>query len=153
MNLELLLAGTSHQQWVTRQAIVLDWKEGPRSGVCALSQPRGEFFFHLFAEPKEGDLLPTRLFAVSELPAGAVAQIENLLHVFGHAAGPLWVPVWNFADEGMRREVEGRLDAVLVAARPTAMLIATVDWLHFEGCWNADLKPPLRSLASCPRKP
>ena len=71
------------------EAIVLDWKEGPRSGVCALSKPRGEFFFHLFAEPLEGDFLPTRLFAVSELPGGAVAQIERLLHALGHAAGPL----------------------------------------------------------------
>ena len=146
INLEAILVGTVLRKWVTRQAIVLDWKDGPRSGVCALAHPRCEFFFHLFAEPLEADLLPTQLFAISELPAGGVAQIERLFHAIGHAAGPLWVPVWNFPDEGVRCEVEGRLDAILVAARPTAVLVATVDWLHFDGCWNADLKPSLRGL-------
>lgn len=151
MNLEATLAATGPRHWRTRQAIVLDWTGGPRTGVCALTWPRCEFFFHLFAEPLEADLLAIRLFAVSELPAGGVAQIEALLHPLGRPVGPLWVPVWKFPDDATRREVEGRLDGLLVAARPTALLIATVDWLHFDGCWNADTLPSLRRLS--PRKP
>jgi hypothetical protein len=152
MNLEQILAGAVPRQWVTRQAIILDWNAGPRTGVCALSQPRCEFFFHLFAEPLEGDLLAIRLFAVSELRAGVVAQIEALLYTLGRPVGPLWVPVWKFSDESMRREIEGCLDALLVAARPTALLAATGDWLHFDGCWNADRIRSVQSRSPA-RKP
>ena len=152
MNLEHILSGAAPRQWVTRQAIVLDWNEGPHAGVCALAQPRCEFFFHLFAEPLDSDLLAIRLFAVSELRSGVVAQIEALLHTLGRPVGPLWVPVWKFPDETMRREVEGRLDALLVAARPTALLAATVDWLHFDGCWNADMLPSIRRPSASMRQ-
>jgi hypothetical protein len=139
MNLERTLAATAPKQWATRQAIVLDWDVGPRYGVCALDQPRCDFFFRLHAEPAEMDLLAIRLFAVSELPVGAVSHIQSLLRDLGHPVGPLWVPTWTFADSQARQEVEGRLDALLITARPTALLVATVDWLHFDGCWNADL--------------
>ena len=151
-SLEHLLAAIAPRQWLTRQAIVLDWNNGPRSGVCALAQPRCEFFFHLFAEPLDSDLLAIRLFAISELRSGVVAQIEALLQPLGRPVGPLWVPVWKFADTTLRREVEGRLDALLVAARPTALLAATVDWLHFDGCWNADLLPSIRRPAPSVRQ-
>jgi hypothetical protein len=144
MNLEHLLAGVAPRQWVTRQAIVLDWTAGPRTGVCALAHPRCELFFRLFAEPLEGDLLAVRLFAVSELQSGAVAQIEALLQELGRPAGPLWVPSWIFREETVRRDIEGQLDALLVVARPTALLAATGDWLHFDGCWNVDRVPPPR---------
>jgi hypothetical protein len=61
------------------------------------------------------------------------------LQQLGRPAGPLWIPTWYFDDDAARRDVESRLDTLLVAARPTSLLIATVDWLHFEGCWNADV--------------
>src|SRR5262245_46639840 len=142
MNLEQTLAGTPPSRWATRQAIVLDWLDGPRAGVCALAQPPCELFFHAFAAPVEADLLGIHLFAVGELPTGSVAQIESLLQELGRPAGPLWVPVWKFHNDAARRDAEGRLDALLVSARPTSLLVASVDWLHFEGCWNADVPPP-----------
>jgi hypothetical protein len=125
----------------------LDWHEGPCTGVCALAKPCCEFFFHLAAEPLDRDLLTVRLFTLSELPGGAVAQVEALLQELGGPAGPLWVPVWSAAQEQQRRDVEGRLDALLTAARPTALFVATGDWLHFDGCWNADQLPSPRRLA------
>jgi hypothetical protein len=138
MNLEHILASSVPRQWVTRQAIVLDWDEGPRNGVCALAEPRGEFFFHLFAESAEENLLGIRLFAVSELEEGTVAKIEALLRPLGQPVGPLWIPAWKLVEPDVRLEIESHLDALVVAARPTALLTATSDWLHFEGCWNAE---------------
>ncbi len=145
--LEPILASLAPRQWVTRRAIVLDWNDGPRTGVCALAQPCCEFFFHLAAEPLDGDLLAIRLFTLSELRGGVVDQVEALLHALGQPAGPLWVPAWPLSQEPGRRDVEGHLDALLVTARPTALLAATGDWLHFDGCWNADKVPPLRRMA------
>jgi len=145
MTLEEALVATAPSRWTTRRAIVLDWDDGPRAGVCALAQPPCEFFFHLFGEAPQGDVLAIRLFAAGELPAGSVAQIESLLAELGRPSGPLWVPVWKFRDAAARREAEGRLDALLVAARPTSLLVATADWLHFEGCWSADVPPPKRT--------
>jgi hypothetical protein len=152
MNLERTLASATTASWTTRRAIVLDWYDGPRTGVCALAHPQCEFFFHLFAEPPQGDVLAIHLFAVSELPAGCVAEVESLLQALGRPGGPLWVPVWKFSDEAARRDIEGRLDAMLVAARPTPLLVASADCLHFEGCWNADVPPPARP-AFRPRTP
>ena len=82
-----------------------------------------------------------RLFAISEMPISEVARIESLLQPLGQPVVPLWVPAWQFPDDAVRCEVENRLDAQVVAARPTGLLIATVDWLHFDGCWNADQLP------------
>jgi hypothetical protein len=144
MTLEHTLNTTAPSRWTTRRAIVLDWDDGPRAGVCALAQPPCEFFFHLFAGPPQGDLLAIHLFAVSELPAGSVAQVESLLEELGRPSGPLWVPVWQFPSDAARRDIEGRLNALLVAARPTPLLVASADWLHFEGCWDADVPPPRR---------
>lgn len=148
MNLEHILASSIPRQWVTRQAIVLDWNEGPRNGVCSLAEPGCDFFFHLFAESAEEDLLGIRLYAVSELQAGTVAQIEALLRPLGQPVGPLWIPAWKSVEPAARREIEGRLDALLVAARPTSLLTATADWLHFEGCWNADRLAGMQTRSS-----
>jgi hypothetical protein len=144
MNLEQILSGAAPRHWVTRRAVVLDWHKGPRSGVCALSHPSCEFSFHLFAEPVEAGLSAVRLFVVSELPSGAVTEIEALLRDLGRPVEPIWVPVWNIADDGVRCDIESRLHLLLVAARPTALLAATGDWLHFDGCWNADTIPSIR---------
>jgi hypothetical protein len=144
MKLEETLAETPPSRWTARRVIVLDWYDGPRAGVCALAHPQCELVFHAFAEPPRSDVLAVLLFAVSELPSGSVAQVESLLTELGRPSGPLWVPVWNFRDDATRHEVEGRLDALLVAARPTSLLVASADGLHFEGCWNADVPPPRR---------
>ena len=48
-------------------------------GVCALERPRCEFFFHLFAEAVDTELLPVRLFAISELPNGGVAKDNGVI--------------------------------------------------------------------------
>jgi hypothetical protein len=153
MNLEQTLGATPAQEWATRRAIVLDWHDGPRGGVCALARPACEFFFHLFAQPGDADLLSVRLFSVGELPPGSVDAVAALLGELGRPSGPLWVPAWTFRDDGARREAEARLAALLNTARPTPLYVATVDCLHFEGCWNADAVPPAGRRLPTPRTP
>src|SRR5690349_14051713 len=99
MTLERTLTATPPRRWTTRRAITLDWDDGPRGGVCALAEPQCELFFHLFGMAPTGDALGIHLFAVAELPAGSVAQIESLLKELGQPGGPLWVPVWAFRDD------------------------------------------------------
>src|SRR5262249_36467974 len=111
---------------------------------CALAEPQCELFFHLFGEAPPSDALDIHLFAAAELAPGSVSTIESLLKELGQPCGPVWVPVWKFRDDATRQEVEGRLNALLVRARPTPLLVATADWLHFEGCWDADVPAPRR---------
>jgi hypothetical protein len=153
MNLEQTLAALPPQQWTTQRAVVLDWHDGPRGGVCALAQPGCEFLFHLFAQPGDADLLAVRLFSVAELPPGSVDGVAALLGDLGRPSGPLWVPAWEFRDAEALRDVEVRLADLLNTARPTPLYVATVDWLHFEGCWNADAVPPAgRRFPSVPKR-
>ena len=46
MDLEQLLTAVPVSGWRTRQAVVFDWYDGPREGVCALAEPACEFYFN-----------------------------------------------------------------------------------------------------------
>ena len=68
MKLEQLLGSLPCQKWQTRQAIVLDWYDGPRQGLCALDKPGGEFVFEILDERVNEQGLDDRLFRLRALP-------------------------------------------------------------------------------------
>src|SRR5207248_66436 len=98
MSLAAQLAAAPVARWRTRRAVVLDWYDGPREGVCALAEPACEFYFELLDERPTADDLDDRLFRLSALPPGSVAALLACLAGQGEPAGPVWVPVWRFAD-------------------------------------------------------
>src|SRR5262245_2582352 len=136
MALETILTTSPPGQWVTRQAVIFDWHDGPRQGVCALAVPSCEFVFDLLDERLNPDDLDDRLFRVRELPPGAVAELLTALRPLGGPAGPVWVPFWRFPTEAERRPAEAKVNALLAGARPTPVVIATRDMQQFLGCWN-----------------
>ncbi len=89
-------ASLAPPDWTADQVIVFDWYDGPRQGVVCLKEPPCEFSFELLAEKPNPDDLDHRLFRVSELPAGSVAQILEAIRVLGKPTGIVWVPVWKF---------------------------------------------------------
>jgi hypothetical protein len=136
MTLETALLSKPVSLWRTRQAIVFDWYDSPRAGLCALAEPRVEFAFDLLDERPTDDGLDDRLFRLSELPDGTVDQVLALLTELGRPTGPVWVPVWQFQDEERQRDIEDRLRVIESGKRPTGLIVSTRDMTHFLGCWD-----------------
>src|SRR5438876_4645618 len=99
MKLETLLGSLPVDQWVTKQAVVFDWFDGPREGVCSLARPGGEFYFELLDERPNAEDLDDRLFRLSELAPGSVTEVLTATRELGQPTGPVWVPMWRFPNE------------------------------------------------------
>src|SRR5437899_999379 len=120
MELEALLQSVPVNQWATRQAVVLDWFDGPREGFCALATPACEFFFELLDEKPTDEGLDDRLFRLSALPCGSVAEALTAVGDLGTPAGRIWVPIWRFPNETARQHAEQFVEQLLAQRRPTA---------------------------------
>jgi hypothetical protein len=125
-------------QWVTRQAIIFDWYDGPREGVCALSRPCVEFAFELLDERSNPDDLDDRLFRLKEMPAGSVDGIVAAVTKLEPPDKVVWVPVWTFPNELEQKQTERRVQEILSRAQATPLVIATRDMEHFLGCWQIE---------------
>ena len=144
MQLETLLRNTPVGQWATRLAIIFDWYDGPREGICSLSRPGVEFYFELLDERFNPDGLDDRLLRLSELPSGSVAETQSVLSVLGSPTHCYWVPIWRFPDEAARERGERQVQAVRAARRPTDLVICTQDMEHFLGLWTVPRTEPDR---------
>jgi hypothetical protein len=136
MELEKLLASLPVQHWHTRQAIVMDWCDGPRRGLCALDKPGGEFIFEILDERVNEHGLDDRLFHLRELQNGSVAMVQSALRELGEPARPVWVPVWKFSSEAARIKAERLIDQLEIAAQPTTLVVSTPDMMNFAGMWT-----------------
>ncbi len=138
MSLETALVSLLPDQWVARQVVVFDWFDGPREGVAWLAKPDCEFFFELLDEQSTPDDLDDRLFRLSELPRGTVAAVLAALHGLGEPANSLWVPIWRFASETERAQVEQEIERLLARRRRTGIVVRTRDMTDFTGCRLGD---------------
>lgn len=147
MTPEQRLLAVPLERWSTRQAIVLDWYDGPREGLCALASPGGEFLFELLGERPNPDDLDDRLFLIREIPDGTVDALVADIQELGSPGGPVWVPVWRFRTESARERVEQRLRQIQTDARPISLVVSTRDLKRFLECWRA-APPPHAGLWS-----
>jgi len=137
MDIERALLATPPTNWRTARAIVFDWHDGPRQGLCRLESPPVEFAFRLLAERPSADDLDDRLFRIEELPVGSVERAESALKQLSQPTGPVWVPVWRFDSEQAGKEAEAALQAIERQGRPTDIIIQTRDLATFLGPWRA----------------
>src|SRR5205085_2859450 len=96
MGFEKQLRSVPPAEWVARRAIILDWYDGPRHGVCSLAHPVLEFAFELLDERPNPDDLDDRFFRLKEMKEGSVDAITTLLAELGAPETAIWVPVWRF---------------------------------------------------------
>ncbi len=136
MSLEQDLLATPVATWKLAQAVVFDWYDGPREGVCRLAVPAVEFCFRLLDERPVVDDLDDRLFRLDDLPAGSVERILSALEDLGKPQVPVWAPVWKFSSEQAQTRAEIVFAQVERQARPTSVVIYTRDLSEFLGCWN-----------------
>jgi hypothetical protein len=138
MILESALFTKPTREWKTRQAVIFDWYDGPRTGVASLEAPAYEFHFHLLSEKATDDDLDDRLFRVSELPVGSVSQILKAVQGLGEPATTTWAPVWRFPSEKERIAAELEIERLLAKKRETDIVIWTRDMREFLGAWHAE---------------
>jgi hypothetical protein len=138
MNLETAIFSQAPQAWRTRQAIIFDWYDGPRAGVVSLEYPDCEFHCQFLSEQPNADDLDDRLFRISELPRGSVANILSATRVLGEPTNNVWVPVWQFPSDRDRAAVEAEIERLLTNRRETDIVIWTRDMKEFLGCWHAE---------------
>jgi hypothetical protein len=136
MTFETKLLSLPLEKWKTRLAIIFDWYDGPRAGLCSLEVPEVEFSFKLLDERTNEDTADDRLFRLSELPAGSVAEALALLRDLGYPTGPFWVPIWRFPSDAERLKAEDQLRRIEEQRRPTQVVIFTRDMVEFLGCWR-----------------
>lgn len=122
------------KRWKTRQAIVLDWADGPREGLCALAVPEYEFYFELHSEKPSSDDLDDRLYLLSRVRAGSVERVTKALASLGKSKRLVWAPQWNFADDAARIRAEAVLASVLKSKRRTGLIVRTRDMIQFTDC-------------------
>jgi hypothetical protein len=138
-DMEEVLINTPPSEWTTEQVIVFDWYDGPREGICALSNPKACFVFRLLAERATEDDLDDRLFSLSCIPDEILAEVIDLLGSLGKPTKPVWTPMWMFPDQSTQSAVECELDTLLTAQRATNLVIYTRDMKNFLGCWKVDM--------------
>lgn len=136
--LEAKLMSVSPGNWKTGQAVVFDWYDGPREGVCSLKYPEATFFFELLDERATQHDLDDRLLGLSYVPDGTMARVITTLSALGPPTLPLWVPIWDLSDKALLKSMKRDLDVILVSREPAAAVIHTRDMERFFGCWSID---------------
>lgn len=124
--------------WVTRLAVVTDWYDGPRAGLCWLETR--EFRFDLLAERPAPDGLDDRLFAISAVPAGTTADLVRRLASLGSPQGRIWVPRWKHEDPAVLQTLEASLKQVCESAEEPNEVVLTSDMQQFRAHWRLDPK-------------
>jgi hypothetical protein len=133
--LERILFGTPAQSWRTRQAVILDWHDGPREGLCELETPKCTFYFEIFAERKSGDQFDDRLFRLFELESGSVDRAIAAFHPAHPPTTPVWAPHGPYESEEERQRVEDAIEIIASNRTLTRVLCRTKDMIQFKEVW------------------
>lgn len=123
-------------EWIVHQAIIFDWYNGPRHGVCAFKVPRCEFVFDLFAERFNPDGMDDRLLVLRELPDESLQRIISEISCLGEPSSSVWIPVWKFSTENKRRHADEIIDTILDSSIQTNIILWTRNLEEVLGAWK-----------------
>ena len=129
------LSSLPPQHWQVDQVVILDWYDGPRTGLCKMAKPQCTFHFALLDERLLPDDLDDRVFRLSEASEGTMEQMLSTLVALGPPQTPVWVPIWSFDSASHRLAAEQKLESVLASLVRTARIVQTPDMIHFLGFW------------------
>ena len=123
-------------KWVPRQIVVLDWYDGPLSGVAELLEPRSEFYFDLLAERFNPTGLDERIYLLSELPTGSVSSVLAIVSAAEKPINVVWMPMWKFENDSEQRRADDALTAILEKrSMPSCAMYSKDGMTTFQGCW------------------
>lgn len=132
------LLRTPCSDWITAQAVIIDWHDGPLSGFCCLNQPKVEFYFTAIAEiPCQNDV-DIRLHEVASIDVGSVETIVNKLSFLGKPKDAVWAPVWNrdTNKNKCQNEIDSFFEQIIAKALPGGIVLASRDLKNFSAVWN-----------------
>jgi hypothetical protein len=123
-----LRAGNDYPSPITR-ILALGYYDGPTEGVLQVGDQGRIYRFTLIEEFPGGGEEGTdlRLFGLSPLPPGALGELTTILSPYAEPKWPVWVPLWRFPSDSIRREVEERIDRVLALAGPVQWQVTASD--------------------------
>lgn len=134
--LEGALSSLPPKHWQVEQVVILDWYDGPRTGLCKMAKPQCTFHFALLVERVLPDDLDDRVFRLSEASEGTMEQTLSILGALGPPHTPVWVPIWSFDSKSHRLEAEQKLESLLASLVRTTLIVQTPDMIHFLGFWT-----------------
>jgi hypothetical protein len=124
-------------EWEAEQVIVLDWYDGPRSGVCRLEHPAIQVSFDLLDERPTDDDLDDRLYYLRSLPGRSVEQLAAALTACcGAVQIPIWVPQWPTKPSD-RASLDQLVDDLLSRGQDMDVVVLSRDFQTFQGIWIA----------------
>ncbi len=111
--------------------LVLDYYDGPRSGVAHCSACVSEYRFDLL----DGDIddatgEDVRIFRLALLPRAAWDELVAVCPDHERARWPIWVPLWRFESDVQRRAADEAVHRVLAEAGPMEFVVASPDGLQ-----------------------
>jgi hypothetical protein len=125
-----LQEGTNCPSPITH-VIALGYYDGPTEGVLRLGESGEVYRFLLLDEiqPADPDAVDIRLFGLSRLPPQTWDSLIDMLSPYLKPHWPVWVPLWRFPTEAVRKQIDTQVDALLGSAGPVAWKVTTTDLL------------------------
>jgi hypothetical protein len=137
------LCKTKVKDWCTHLAIVFDWDNGPKQGICQLAHPKCEFVYDLLAARSNPNGLDDRLFRLRGVQIGTIDKIASLLSIIGPPSSPVWIPIWRFPSDNYKKAVDSEIDALLSKSSETGIVIWTQNMQKYLGCWCESTVQPV----------
>lgn len=134
-HLHQVLLTVPPEEWRVRQAIVFEWYDGPRDGLCELESPACAFHFTIIAERWSEGRLDDRLFRLTQIDIGSVARAISILHRAGPPTTPVWAPHGPYEDEDERRRIEDAIEEIVARGVVTEIVCRTKDMIRFTEVW------------------
>ena len=134
-DLERALLSAAPADWRVRQIIAFEWLDGPREGVCEMEHPPCSFHFEILAEQRSAGAFVDRLFALSELRAGVVAETLAIFREVGPPKSPVWAPHGAYTSEEEQQRIEAAVEELTSSRIPTRVLIRTRDMVNLTEVW------------------
>jgi hypothetical protein len=134
---ERRLLDTPTQQWTTRQAVILEWHDGPREGLCELANPSLTFYFEILAECHLNGQFDDGMFRIYALEDGSVERAINILRAVNprEPTKPTWAPYGLIEDEAENQRVMAEIDAIVSNRSSTRIICRTADMILFTEIW------------------
>jgi hypothetical protein len=107
--------------WNPQRVLVTGYFDGATTGIIDLGDSSGIFCLEEVAFDSDRE---TRVVCLSAVPRHLFEPIVDALSsVFGPPKWPFWVPIWQFDDENVRRNIESQLDALCEGVAVTLVVL------------------------------
>lgn len=106
--------------------LVVEWYDGPTSGVAVCADCGAEYTFRMAAWD---DAHEQRVYALSRLPNGSLTQLVDACKGAGMPRWPVWWPAI-FASDQARSEAWSAANRILESSGDTQFVIASRDLTH-----------------------